>query len=375
MHGALSKLAATIIVSFSTLDFPRHNQTETLPTIDPFPHCGPLVPAIVNSENNKKGTAQTMSYGPVADEPSLVAKLETDLTTGRAIADHVAERFAPEDIAVSLVDAGGSRWQVAIHFRELLSDDAVRAAVRAAAGTAAVAALQISRVEAADWVRQSLAGLKPVTAGRFIVHGAHDRTRAPANCIGIEIEAALAFGTGHHGTTRGCLLALDAICKAVNRRQRTPRILDVGTGSGVLAIAAARALRARVLATDIDASAVHAARENIRRNRAGGLVTVAAADGVGAHAIRVRAPFDLILANILLDPLRRMAAPLRRLAALDGRIVLSGILRSQANAVIAAYRPLALTRRRDVDGWTTLVFARRTPGDARLPLRGRPPRP
>jgi ribosomal protein L11 methyltransferase len=143
----------------------------------------------------------------------------------------------------------------------------------------------------------------------------------------------------------------------------------------VLAIAAARALRARVLATDIDASAVHAARENIRRNRAGGLVTVAAADGVGAHAIRVRAPFDLILANILLDPLRRMAAPLRRLAALDGRIVLSGILRSQANAVIAAYRPLALTRRLDVDGWTTLVFARRTPGDARLPLRGRPPRP
>jgi ribosomal protein L11 methyltransferase len=302
-----------------------------------------------------------MSYGPVADEPSLVAKLDTDLTTGRAIADYVADRFAPEDIAVSLIDAGGSRWQVAIHFRELLSEDAVRAAVQAAAGTAAVAALQFSRVEAADWVQQSLAGLEPVTAGRFIVHGAHDRARAPANCIGIEIEAALAFGTGHHGTTRGCLLALDAICKVAKRRQRTPHILDVGTGSGVLAIAAARALRVRVLATDIDYTAVRTARENIRRNRARGFVTVTEANGVGAPAIRGRAPFDLILANILLGPLQRIATPLRQLMAPRGRIVLSGILPSQANAVIAAYRPLALTRRLDLDGWTTLVFTRRTP--------------
>jgi ribosomal protein L11 methyltransferase len=237
----------------------------------------------------------------------------------------------------------------------------VRAAVQAAAGTAAVVALQFSRVEAADWVRQSLAGLEPVTAGRFIVHGAHDRARAPANCIGIEIEAALAFGTGHHGTTRGCLLALDAICKVAKRRQRTPHILDVGTGSGVLAIAAARALRVRVLATDIDYTAVHTARENIRRNRARGFVTVTEANGVGAPAIRGRAPFDLILANILLGPLQRIATPLRQLTAPRGRIVLSGILPSQANAVIAAYRPLALTRRLDLDGWTTLVFTRRTP--------------
>jgi ribosomal protein L11 methyltransferase len=302
-----------------------------------------------------------MSYGPVGNESSLVAKLDTDLTTGRAIADHVAERFAPEDIAVSLVDAGGNRWQVAIHFREPLSDDAVRAAVQAAAGTTAVAALKFSRVEAADWVRQSLAGLEPVTAGRFIVHGAHDRARTPANRIGIEIEAALAFGTGHHGTTRGCLLALDAICKAADKRQRTPRILDIGTGSGVLAIAAARALHARVLATDIDANAVHAARENVQRNRAGGFVTVAQVDGVGRLAVRTRAPFDLILANILLGPLQRIATPLRQLTAPRGRVVLSGILRSQANAVIAAYRPLALTRRLDIDGWTTLVFTRRAP--------------
>jgi ribosomal protein L11 methyltransferase len=314
-----------------------------------------------------------MSSGITADEPSLVARLETDFTTARAIADHVAEQFAVEDIAVSLADigdehagddhagdnhAGDNRWHVAIHFRRSLDEHVVRAAVHAAAGSAAAAALQFGRVAAADWVRQSLAGLKPVTAGRFVIHGAHDRAAVPLNGIGIEIEAALAFGTGHHGTTRGCLLALDAICKVANRRRRAPRILDVGTGSGVLAIAAARALRARVLATDIDRSAARTARENIRRNRAGGLVTVVEANGAGARAIRAHAPFDLILANILLGPLQRLAAPLQRLMAPGGRVVLSGILPSQANAVITAYRPLALERRIDLDGWTTLVLTR-----------------
>jgi ribosomal protein L11 methyltransferase len=221
--------------------------------------------------------------------------------------------------------------------------------------------LRFGRVAATVWVRLSLAGLAPVAAGRFIVHGAHDRARVPLNRIGIEIEAALAFGTGHHGTTRGCLLALDRIVKQQSyRRQANMRVLDVGTGSGVLAIAAARALHVRVLATDIDAGAVRAARDNIRANRAGGFVAVVEADGLGAQAIRAGAPFDLILANILLGPLARIAAPLRHLAAPGARVVLSGILPSQANAVIAAYRPLALDRRIDIDGWTTLVLTRRT---------------
>ncbi len=300
-----------------------------------------------------------MSSGTIRDAPSLVARLETDLTKAQAIADHVAERLALEDIAVSLADAGGGRWRVAIHFHSEAEQEAVRAAVDAAAGAEAAAALQFGRIEAADWVRQSLAGLAPVEAGRFIVHGAHDRARVAKNRIGIEIEAALAFGTGHHGTTRGCLLALDAIGKVSSRQRRPPRILDVGTGSGVLAIAAARALHARVLATDIDAFAVRAARENVRHNRAAGLVAVVQADGVGVRAIRARGRFDLIFANILLGPLKRISTPLRRLAAPGGRVVLSGILPSQANAVIAAYRPLALARRLDIDGWTTLVLVRK----------------
>ena len=331
----------------------------------------------------------------------MLAELETDEQAAHRIADGLSKRFDAQAFAVSLFDAGRGRWKVAIHFRGRIDEEAVRAAVGAAAGTKAARVLGFARVEETDWVRKSLARLGPVAAGRFIVHGAHDRTPVPVNRIGIEIEAALAFGTGHHGTTRGCLLALNCLCKALSkprvaplpckgegrgeghnahRYQATParlavardphafrgrhlksgmRILDVGTGSGVLAIAAARALRRRVLATDIDAGAVAAARANIRLNRAGPMVTLVTADGVDAPQIRARAPFDLIFANILLAPLQRMAAPLRRLAAPNAHVVLSGILLAQANAVIASYRPFAVARQIDIDGWSTLVFTRR----------------
>jgi ribosomal protein L11 methyltransferase len=328
-------------------------------------------------------------------EPTSDGRIRTETlpTAGQAIADLLAERFTRADIAISLSDLGG-RWQVAIHFGDEAECELVRDAVAAVAGVEAAAALQFGAVDAADWVRQSLAGLQPVTAGRFVVHGAHARARVPVNRVGIEIEAALAFGTGHHGTTRGCLMALDAICRATKRRRlvRSParfpralrrrrftgrkakisahprsRVLDVGTGSGVLAIAAARALRVPVLATDIDAFAASAARANVRHNRAGALAAVLRADGVGTQAIRARGPYELIFANILLAPLKRMATPLRALAAPAGRVVLSGILPAQANAVIAAYRPLALQSRIDVDGWTTLVLVgRRT----RAPSKG-----
>jgi ribosomal protein L11 methyltransferase len=173
-------------------------------------------------------------------------------------------------------------------------------------------ALVFERVEARDWVAASLEGLAPVGAGRFLVHGRHDRARLGANRIGIEIEAALAFGTGHHGTTRGCLLALDCIA----RQKRPPRdILDIGTGTGVLAIAAAKALRRRVLASDIDARAVMVARENARLNRAAPWTEFIHAAGLASNRFRARGPFDLILANILLGPLLRLARPMRRLLA------------------------------------------------------------
>jgi ribosomal protein L11 methyltransferase len=256
------------------------------------------------------------------------------------------------------VDNGAGRWRVAMYFRAAPDETMVRRLTAAAAGTAVAKALRFELVAAKDWVRESLAGLAPVTAGRFIVHGAHDRARIPFNRIGIEIEAALAFGTGHHGTTRGCLLALDRICKSL-AGNAPQRILDLGTGSGVLAIAAARALRQPVLATDVDGSAVRAARANAALNRAGSFIEVVKADGVTGPKLRERAPYDLVLANILLRPLQRLAAPLTRLTAPGARIVLSGLLASQASAAIAAYRGLALERRIDLDGWTTLVLVRR----------------
>ena len=271
--------------------------------------------------------------------------------------DIFAESFTADHLAVSLVDSGDGRWRVTIHFRAAPDERTARALAAAAAGNAA-AGLRFERIAATDWVRQSLAGLPPVAAGRFIVHGAHDRARIPPSRIGIEIEAALAFGTGHHGTTRGCLLALDRICKPLGGRRGPQNILDVGTGTGVLAIAAARALRRPVLAIDIDGDAVRAARANARLNRAGGLVEVLKANGVTARKIRERGRYDLVFANILLRPLQRLAAPLSRLIAPGGRVVLSGLLPSQANAALAAYHRLTLERRIVCDGWTTLILRR-----------------
>jgi ribosomal protein L11 methyltransferase len=182
----------------------------------------------------------------------------------------------------------------------------------------------------------------------------------PVNAIGIEIEAALAFGTGHHGTTRGCLLALDRLAKQRATTRAPIRILDIGTGTGVLAIAAAKALRCHVTASDIDARAVAVARENARLNRVAPFVTFIHAAGVGDRRLRSAAPFDLVFANILLPPLRRLAAPMARLLAPGAQVVLSGLLPAQANAALAAYRAqgLALARRIDLDGWTTLVLRR-----------------
>jgi len=303
---------------------------------------------------------------------SWAASLAGDEQSVHRIAALLAESFGDGEVAVSLADYGGGSWQVAAYFSAPPDRTVLRDIVTAAAGPQAAVALAFGKIAARDWVSESLAGLKPVTAGRFVVHGAHDRGQVGPSRIGIEIEAGLAFGTGHHGTTRGCLLALDGVGKRIRKGRRHPssraggahrrmtgtRILDLGTGSGVLAIAAARALHVPVLATDIDAASVRTAQANVRLNGAGGFVQVAHAAGVSAAAIRARAPFELVLANILLAPLQRLAAPLRQRVAPGGRLVLSGLLTAQANAALAAYRPFALERRIVLDGWATLILRR-----------------
>jgi ribosomal protein L11 methyltransferase len=345
-----------------------------------------------------------MNYQPLAPAADItIATLTADEQSARRIADGFAEAFFADEAAVSLVDEGQNRWRVMFYFRPDVDAGAVRAVAISAAGVAAGKALRFARVAAKDWVAESLLGLKPITAGRFIVHGVHDRGCAPPNRIGIEIEAAQAFGTGHHGSTRGCLLALDAICRPVNSawrrrmfpspckgegrggghlslhasttptrlafarrppafrgRNLSPRILDLGTGSGVLAIAAARVFRRRVLASDIDPRAVRIARDNARLNRSAPFVRICRANGLAAADIRAGAPFDLIFANILLAPLQRLGAPLTRIVAPHGRVILSGLLNAQANAACSFYPHFTLERRIAVDGWATLVLKHRS---------------
>ena len=221
-----------------------------------------------------------MDSEPPKTASTWLAALTTGEQSARRVAALVAESFSSDDVAVSFTEAGRGSWRVAIYFGTEPNRDAVQALVAAAAGAETAAGLSYERIAAADWVSASLAGLKPVAARRFVVHGAHDRAAVPVNRIGIEIEAALAFGTGHHGTTRGCLLAIDLLCKS---RPQPKKILDLGTGTGVLAIAAARAWHRRVLATDIDAAAVRVARENARLNRAGPTVEFVTAHGVTAR--------------------------------------------------------------------------------------------
>jgi ribosomal protein L11 methyltransferase len=285
---------------------------------------------------------------------TTVARLACDEPTARRLAAYLGEIFGADDTACAAFEGDGGQWHMAIHFRDQPDEANLRAQVAIAAGVAAAAALTIEQVAPADWVKQSLAGLKPVRASRCIVHGAHDRARVRPNDIGIEIEAALAFGTGHHGTTHGCLLALDGLAK----RGRARRVLDIGTGSGVLAIAAAKILRTRVIASDIDPVAVEAARANARLNRAHAAITFVRAAGANARAIATAKPYDLIFANILLGPLLRLAVPLRRLAGSRAHIVLSGLLPGHANAVLAIYHAqgFVLERRIPLDGWVTLVL-------------------
>ncbi len=345
--------------------------------------------------------------------PGHSARLTADKATAQRLADFLTDSLEEQDVATAAFESGDGHWTMAIYFPGPPNETAVRALVALHAGAELANTLVFERVEAKDWVAASLQELAPVEAGRFLLHGRHDRARVATNRIGVEIEAALAFGTGHHGTTRGCLLALDSIAKRrqtkmtpsptlplagggrEKRRARpesflptklgparfsrfnaqvgqarlakgggsrwgSTRILDVGTGTGVLAIAAAKALKTPVLASDNDPLAVRVARENARLNEAAPLVEIIRAAGLEAHRFRQRGPFDLILANILLGPLMRLARPMARLLAPGARVVLSGLLSSQAQAAFTAYRAqgLVLERRIVLEGWTTLVLRR-----------------
>jgi ribosomal protein L11 methyltransferase len=274
----------------------------------------------------------------------------------KRVVDVLTEIFFEGDAAVAAFERPDGRWDVTVHFAEAPDQALMRELVATSAGPEIAATIVFDTIEAKDWVKASLEDLVPVPAGRFVVHGSHDRARVPVNKLATEIEAALAFGTGHHGTTRGCLLLLDHVLK----HSQPKRVLDLGTGTGVLAIAAAKALHRAVLGSDIDAPSVRVARENAALNGVGNLVQVVRATGFAAPDFARHGPFDLVLANILANPLRQLAGPMARHLAPGAQVILSGLLTPQAPAVIAAYRARGLVplRHLRIEGWSSLLLRR-----------------
>ena len=275
---------------------------------------------------------------------------------GKAVRDlhRALEAMFEEDgypIAMVELDEASDRQEISIYADA--QDDTAVERIRSVAPDLTIDREELPEI---DWVTASLQGLKPVRAGRFLVHGHHDREKLQPNDIGIEIEAGLAFGTGHHGTTAGCLTVIGEVVRRENPRW----MLDLGTGSAVLAIAMAKLTRRRVLATDIDPIAVRVAVENARLNQVGDLVRGETAIGFAHRAIAAAAPFDLIVANILAKPLMRLAPEMRNHLLPGGSVILSGILQRQRNAVIAAYVAQGFRHIRTLprEGWVTLHLKR-----------------
>ncbi|MFC0218255.1 50S ribosomal protein L11 methyltransferase [Pseudochelatococcus lubricantis] len=309
-----------------------------------------------------------MYEGLLPPNPTHVLRFDTDENAAQAMTALLGEVFDPAETAVASFETEDGHWHVEAYFAHAPDEAGVRDLLRLVIGDRADE-VTFSAIAQKDWVRASLDGLKPVRAGRFLVHGSHDRHTVRTNDIAIEIDAALAFGTGHHGTTLGCLLALaDEL-----RRRRPQRVLDVGTGTGILALAAARAVRRRVVAGDIDPVAVAVARANARLNGAGQFIRYYAAPGV-RHALANRPRrFDLVFANILAKPLRQLAPAIAGVLSGPGTLVLSGLLPRDVPGVLSAYaaQGLRLWKRSEREGWATLVLRRggAAPGTARAHRR------
>lgn len=265
--------------------------------------------------------------------------------------------FEEDGLPLSIFDLDEDRGikEVSVYVEDDI--DAMEGRLRALTGESGIDAEILREIlPDVDWVAKSLEDLQPVRAGRFLVHGSHDRHRRRTGDLAIEIEAGLAFGTGHHGTTAGCLEMIDTVV----RRERPRNALDLGTGSAVLAIAIAKLAHIPVLATDIDPIATRVAAENARLNLVSGYIETRTAAGFHDPVFARRAPFDLIVANILARPLMRMAPDMARSLGPGGSLILSGILERQRNAVLAAYTGQSFRHVRTLwrNGWVTIHLKR-----------------
>lgn len=271
------------------------------------------------------------------------------------IAGLLENAFEVEQTPIALFeDEDAGHWTVDV-FQEGADADGLAASIRDTLGSDAFAAqLQCEVLDEVDWVTASLEGLQAIRAGRFVVHGLHARDAVGPTDIGIRVEASRAFGTGHHGTTLGCL---ELIGWAAARRRYT-NVLDVGTGTGVLAMAVTRVSKANVLATDIDPISVEITRQNAMLNQLAPWIMVAEADGVKGTP-QDHAPYDLVIANILAGPLIDLAAPMTKLLVPGGEIILSGLMRHQERAVLARYRAEGLIAKKRIHHgeWSALLLS------------------
>ncbi|MBK8440135.1 MAG: 50S ribosomal protein L11 methyltransferase [Rhodobacter sp.] len=266
------------------------------------------------------------------------------------------ERMDPEPYGVGVfeIEDGSGRWEVGGYFHG--APDGIVLEILATAFDARPFA--VSELPDVDWVAKVQRELHPVDAGRFFVYGSHDADRVPEGRVALEIEASMAFGTGHHATTLGCLLAFDRLFSA---GLRPVNVADIGAGTAVLAMAAAKVLpEARLLASDIDPVAVDVARVNLAVNGLEGRVLCVEAAGFDHVSIRKAAPFDLVFANILKGPLIELAPEMARHVVAGGLVILSGLLVVQAEAVVDAYvmAGFRLQSRDDLGEWSALVLER-----------------
>ncbi len=265
------------------------------------------------------------------------------------------ERLLPEPLGVGVfeLEDGSGFWEVGAYFSEKPSD--VSLALLAAAFQAEE--FKVSELPQIDWVSKVQRSLKPVIAGRFFVYGSHDSDKVPSNCEPLLIEASMAFGTGHHGTTKGCLLALEQI---ISDGFDAKNVIDVGCGTAVLALAAARVFSANIIASDIDSVAFSVAKTNVLANGLDKSIRCFEASGFSHDQIKTTGSFDLIFANILMKPLLSLAADISRYSLSGGYVVLSGILCEQAELVTNKYIKVgfSLSREIKIGEWVTLIFCK-----------------
>ena len=263
------------------------------------------------------------------------------------------ERLTPEPIGVGVfeLEDGSGLWEVGAYFSE--KPDDISLALLAAVFQAEE--FKISELPQIDWVSKVQRSLKPVVAGRFFVYGSHDSDKVPPDCEPLLIEASMAFGTGHHGTTKGCLLALEQLIKVGFKAKN---VIDVGCGTAVLAMAAARIFSANVIASDIDSVAHSVAKMNIIANGLDQNIQCFEASGFAHEQIKTKNPFDLIFANILLAPLLGLATDISKYSLSGGYVVLSGILSEQAELVVKKYTGVgfSLSNQIEIGEWVTIIF-------------------